>query len=241
LSDNGVSLSRKLLFREIETRIREYILQNNLKPGDMLPPAGEIAAKLDVSAGSLREALRALEALGVLDTKHGVGTFVRAYDFAPILENLSYSLLFERSNLRDLVQVRAALEVGLLPDAIRSLDQDDLARLDAIVARMAETNDCMEEDRQFHLALYRHLQNRVVNQLLDVFWIVYHDLTNRFVIANPRLLDRYHMHAPILQAVREGNVDEAIRVMRAHFAEITTRLAQGDSSEQSSLRETSAT
>lgn len=232
MDDKSANLSRKLLFREIQTQIREYIAQSNLKPGDMLPPAADIAAKLGVSAGSLREALRALEAIGVLETRHGIGTFVRAYDFAPILENLSYSLLFERDNLRDLVQVRAALEVGLLPEAIRALDQTDLNRLDAIVARMAETNDCIEEDRQFHLALYQHLQNRVVNQLLDVFWIVYHDLSNRLVISNPRLLDRYHMHAPILQAVREGDSDKAIAAMRAHFSEIATRLSQDPSSPQ---------
>jgi len=220
------SLQRQSLFRQIQTQIREYILSSHLQPGDLLPPGGELAETLGVSTGTLRESLRALEALGVVEIVHGVGTFVRAYDFTPILENLSYSLLFQRNNLRDLVQVRAALEVGLLPDVVRSVRQEDLDQLEAIVARMAETNDCMEEDHRFHHALYRCLQNQTVIELIDVFWVVYHDLSERLVIPNPRLLDRYHMHAPILQALREGNVGQAIVAMRAHFTEITTRLTQ---------------
>lgn len=224
MQNNSASLSRKLLFREIQTQIREHILRSGLKPGDMLPPAGDMAANMGVSIGSLREALRALEAIGVLETRHGVGTFVRAYDFTPILENLSYSLLFERRNLQDLVQIREALEVGLLPDAIGAMGPNDIAQLDAIVARMAETSDCVEEDRQFHQSLYHCLHNNVVNHLLDLFWLVYHDLSNRLVIANPRILDRYHTHEPILQAVRQGDADKAIAAMRDHFTEITTRL-----------------
>ena len=128
-------VERQSVFKSIQQKLRSYILDNELEPGNMLPPAAEMVSQLGVSSASLREALRSLESLGVVETRHGVGTFICAYDFSPILENLSHSLLFERDHLRDLVQVREALEVGLLDSAVQSIDDDHLRQLEAVAIR----------------------------------------------------------------------------------------------------------
>jgi len=218
-------LGRQSVFREVQTQIRRYILDNNLQPGDMLPPAAEMADKLGVSSASLREALRSLEALGVLETKHGVGTFVRAYDFAPILENLSYSLLFGRDSLQEMVQVREAMEIGLLPQVIERIDGDDLAELQIILDQMVQSEHGAEQDHYFHQVLYRCLNNDLVLELIDIFWIVYHDLTERLIVLERQQLDRWRMHAPILKAIEARDIDAAIAALRAHFDEIKERIA----------------
>jgi len=218
-------LGRQSVFHEIQTQLRRYILDNELQPGDMLPPAAEMADRLGVSSASFREALRSLEALGVLETKHGVGTFVRAYDFAPILENLSFSLLFERDGLRELVQVREAMEVGLLPQAIDCIDDEALAELQAILDQMAQSEDGVDQDYHFHRVLYRCLKNELVLEFIDIFWVVYHDLTERLIVPERRQLDRWRTHAPILEAIQAGQKDAAVKALCAHFDEIKKRIA----------------
>jgi DNA-binding FadR family transcriptional regulator len=218
-------LGRQSVFRGIQTQLRRYILDHELKPGDMLPPAAEMADALGVSSASFREALRSLEALGVLEIKHGVGTFVRAYDFTPILENLSFSLLFKRDGLRELVQVREAMEVGLLPRAIECIDDESLAELQAILDQMVHSEDVVEGDRRFHRALYRCLGNELVLEFIDIFWVVYHDLTERLVVPERRQLDRWRMHAPILESIQAGQTDAAVKALCAHFDEIKERIA----------------
>jgi DNA-binding FadR family transcriptional regulator len=218
-------LGRQSVFREVQTQIRRHILDNKLEPGDMLPPAAEMAGKLGVSSASLREALRALEALGVVETKHGVGTFVRAYDFAPILDNLSYSLLFGRDSLQEIVQVREAMEIGLLPQVIERIGDDDLAELQTILDQMVQSEQGAEQDHRFHRALNRCLNNNLVLELIDVFWLVYHDLTERLIIHERRQLNRWRTHAPILNAIKARDTEAAVAALRAHFGEIKARIA----------------
>jgi DNA-binding FadR family transcriptional regulator len=215
------------VFREIQTQIRNYIIENDLKPGDRLPSSSELADRLGVSSASLREALRALAALGVLETKHGVGTFIRAYDLSPILENLSFSLTFEKNNLAELVQVREAMEAGLLEEVIVCIEDDRLLELDAALAQMSDPDNAREADYVFHQTLYRCLDSKLVAEFLDIFWLVYHDLTERHMIPAPRKYNHYQDHAPILNAVRAKDLDGASKALRAHFRHIKERINNG--------------
>ena len=216
-------VERQSVFKSIQQKLRSYILENELEPGDMLPPAAEMVSRLGVSPASFREALRALESLGVVETRHGVGTFICAYDFSPILENLSLSLLFERDHLRDLVQVREALEVGLLPRAMQSMNGEHLQRLEAVADRMRHTDD-EGDDHQFHRTLFECLGNDLLLQLIDIFWVVYHDLTARHALQKTRQGDRWYAHNPILEAIKRGDVGAATEALRGHFDDVKGRL-----------------
>ena len=74
----------KIIFKQI----KDFILQK-VHPGDKLPPEKEIAAQLGVSRPAAREVLKSLEVLGIIQIKRGEGTFVRSFNFDPILHNLS--------------------------------------------------------------------------------------------------------------------------------------------------------
>jgi len=230
-------LDRESTFHAIQAQLRRYILDNNLQPGDVLPPANMMAKALKVSPASFREALRSLESLGVVETRHGVGTFVRAYDLQPILENLSFSLLFERDNLRELVQVREAMEVGLISDVIMRIDDKELDQIAAILDRMrsADGEDDGQNDRLFHQALYRCLNNHLVLHLIDIFWIVYHDLSDRLLIPKPERPWRWERHAPIYEAIRRKDTESARQAIVAHFDEVKERIGMSESLKPSSL------
>lgn len=219
------NIARQPLFREIQLQIRNFIIDQGLKPGDILPPASQMAQRLGVSSASLREALRALEALGIVETKHGVGTFIRAYDLTPLLENLSFSLLFDPQSMRHLVQIREAIEVGMLPQVVAQIDEEHLHTLETILAQMPDAGESL--DRQFHHALYACLDNPLLMEFLDIFWLVHNDLLNRLMIVSTDPHTRWETHAPIVHALRARDAKAAVQAMRLHFDGIKQQLGIG--------------
>ena len=103
--------------------IKLYILQNNLKAGDMLPPELELADLLGVSRPTLRETLRSLEALGIVRTVHGKGRFIRDFNYDAMVENLNYSLRIHMDDFREIIDVRMALEEKFLERAMDLLER----------------------------------------------------------------------------------------------------------------------
>ena len=83
----------------IEARIKEYILENQLQPGDKLPTEEQLATQLQVGRSAIRETFRRLEALGIVESHQGYGRVVRDFNFDPILNGLSYGLVFHSHNI----------------------------------------------------------------------------------------------------------------------------------------------
>ncbi len=110
---------RTLLSREVGDAIRAYIVDGSLKPGDALPSEAELAALLDVGKTSVREALRRLEAHGVVEVRRGKGLFVGTFSFGPLIEQLPYGLQADNVPLRQLLQTRRALEEGLISEVAK--------------------------------------------------------------------------------------------------------------------------
>ncbi|HZQ05535.1 MAG TPA: GntR family transcriptional regulator, partial [Anaerolineae bacterium] len=85
---------RQLLYQTVQEEIKNYIIENELRAGDPLPTEGELARQLDISRNSVREAVKSLEALGILEARSGSGLFVRNFNFDSILDNLPYGIMF---------------------------------------------------------------------------------------------------------------------------------------------------
>src|SRR6266567_958567 len=96
---------KKLLYQAVQEEIKSYILKHRLVPGDAIPTEHELAQQLDISRNSVREAVKSLEALGILESRAGSGLYVRSFSFDSILNNLPYGLLFDLKVLMDLVEV----------------------------------------------------------------------------------------------------------------------------------------
>lgn len=103
-----------LLHVSVQESLRAYIDDNGLAPGTLLPAEGELATQLGVSRNSLREGIKALESLGVLETRRGVGIFVKAFSFEPLLDNLAYGLGGALRQIEEVLEIRRTLEVGLI-------------------------------------------------------------------------------------------------------------------------------
>lgn len=227
-----------LLHRTVQAAIRTYILENNLQPDDMLPPENDLAQQLGVSRSSVREAIKGLESLGVLEARRGSGVFVRSFSFEPIINNLEYSLLFDLRELVELLEIRRVLETGMVGAALAVMSEEQLTVLEQIVERMqrrAEVGEAFpDEDRAFHRELFRKTENQTLLKLLDIFWLV----LNKAIQQNPVLWDdsplwTCQLHAEIVRALRSGDEIQASQALFAHYAGIETRLERTKQAEDS--------
>ncbi|MBA3414207.1 MAG: FadR family transcriptional regulator [Chloroflexia bacterium] len=216
------------LHRSVQDAIRAFILDNTLRAGDALPPETDLARQLGVSRNSVREAVKAMESLGILETRRGSGLYVRAFSFAPLLENLSYGLLFDLRELAELLDIRRVLETGLIAAAMAAMPPAALAALGRVVAEMGARADQGEnfpdEDRRFHQVLFEPLGNRTLLTLLDVFWLTYREATRHVDMGNPDPVLTYRDHAAIHAAVAAADVEGARAALDQHYAWIARRL-----------------
>jgi DNA-binding FadR family transcriptional regulator len=168
--------------RAIQDELMDLILQRQLQPGDLLPTEPELVEELGVSRNSVREALKALQALDIVEIRHGYGTYVGRLSLDPLTNGLTFRTLqgISGNDIRaigEILEVREVLEDGLIRRVATSIPDEDLAALGDVVkamtakARAGETFP--DEDREFHDILYRSLDNQFIGQLLRAFWTVF--------------------------------------------------------------------
>lgn len=220
---------RQLIYEAVQEEIKAYIIDNALKPGDLLPSEVELVQQLGVSRNSVREALKSLETLGVLEARPGVGIMVRAFSFDPLLENLAYGLMFDQKELIDIIEVRYQLEYGMSGQAVRAVTEDQLRRLRNILRRMrvaAENGKYSDEDdRAFHQALWENVNNIMLGKILDIFWMIHHQSRRRDSIsAPPDPVRTYERHAAIVEALEKRDVEALQAAMTAHYESMRARL-----------------
>lgn len=219
-----------VLNRVIQDRIKQYITENRLGSGDLLPPEGQLASDLGVSRGSVREAVKALESLGIVEVRHGDGVRVRAFNFDSVFELLSYGLVFDPAKAAEILQIRIWLEVAALADAVRQLSDEELNRIDELLGRWQETvahgEDTSAHDRTFHRLLYGPLNNGSLSGLIDIFWVIYHSLPIQSIGIDRDPVTTVKEHRELLAAIRSRDVPLAIQRMRDHFRYLEARMAR---------------
>ncbi len=116
----------------IVQQIRQAILKGELKPGDRLPSEKDLAKNFCVSKASLREAFRALEALGLLEVRQGVsgGAFIREVDLKTVRDNIVNYIFFQNPSIRKFTQVRRIFEPEIAKIAAQNVTKEDLAELE---------------------------------------------------------------------------------------------------------------
>jgi len=210
-----------LLHVTVQESLRSYIEENKLKAGDALPPESYLAQQLRVSRNSVREAIKALESIGILETRRGIGVFVKEFSFQPLLDNLAYGLGDSLRDVEELRELRRVLEVGLIHKTIEMIGEEDLAALRQTTERMrqrAERNESFaEEDEQFHRLLFRCQNNRMLTGLIEIFWHAFYKASNFANLANSNPLSTWRDHHEIVEAVAARDVERARKRLDEHY------------------------
>ncbi|MFF4521456.1 FadR/GntR family transcriptional regulator [Streptomyces bluensis] len=220
---------------QVQRDVMQLILDRKLRPGAPLPTETELMGDLGVSRNSVREALKALQALDIVDIRHGYGTYVGQASLTPLVDGLTFRTLARPDDdpgaLAEILQVREVLEEGLIRRAAATLSDTDLDRLEAVVDRMEAAGKAGEPfpelDREFHELLYAPLGNALVPQLLGAFWTVFRRVSGaRGWTDDPAPELTVRRHRDIVTALRAHDIEAAQRAMADHFRGIEARAAQ---------------
>ncbi|WP_193597179.1 FadR/GntR family transcriptional regulator [Microbacterium sp. YJN-G] len=153
--------------------MRSLIADGTLRPGDRLPSEGELCEQLGVSRGSLREAIRMLAALGVLETRHGSGSYVSDLNAADLIGSLSLTVgLLPLDAILELYELRRALEAHASSLAAARVDEGVLSELDELLTELEATVDDDEQsrlDHHFHMRIAEVAGNSALASMLAVF------------------------------------------------------------------------
>jgi GntR family transcriptional repressor for pyruvate dehydrogenase complex len=157
--------------RAIE-RIQEQIRTGSLRPGSRLPPENELAAQLGVGRSSIREAVKALELIRVLDVRHGDGTYVTSLQPHLLLEGVGFAVdLVQDDAILEVVEVRRLFEPVATGLAAIRIDDAALERLGEYVEAMQEAGDDQERlvhcDHAFHSTVFEATGNRTLTSVLE--------------------------------------------------------------------------
>jgi DNA-binding FadR family transcriptional regulator len=181
-----------------------------------------------VSRPVVREAMRALESLGVIYSRRGEGRYVSRFSLAPVLQSLNYSLLFDTEDVRQMIEVRERLEASFVDQAIACMDPETLTELKTLVARMRQAATAnayfLDKDLNFHRALYRPIGNGVLSKLLDMFFAIYQNLRDKSLSVAKDPLAEVEHHEQILRAVEAKDPALAQRLLTDHFSGIKNRI-----------------
>ncbi|WP_020500420.1 FadR/GntR family transcriptional regulator [Sciscionella marina] len=207
-------------------RILGLIQERGLRTGDPMPTELELIDQLAVSRNTVREAIRSLRALGIVEIRHGHGTFVGEASLHTLSPSLTFRALSgDIEGLRNLVEVRALIEIGTIRRLAGELEAATLDRLDELCTRMEQVELHAEADRQFHHTLYAGLDNPLIGQLVDLFWTAYLDARAGMRVPESSATDCVaDNHRAILAALRTGDPEAASQAMAAHFADLQHRL-----------------
>ncbi|SET79443.1 DNA-binding transcriptional regulator, FadR family [Salinibacillus kushneri] len=170
------------VYQEVLEHIRLFIEEHRLSPGDRLPSERDLSEELNASRSSIREALRAIELLGLIETKHGEGTFLKNYRPYHTVSLLSTFILNETRTKNELFEVKMLLEQNAAKLAMEHIDQTSITRLKEIVTEQHSRNN-----RHFHF--FKTLFRLCDNDLLLKIWQLIEEFSRTVDIAE------YHKEA----------------------------------------------
>jgi DNA-binding FadR family transcriptional regulator len=212
-------------FAKVFAFLRDRLLDGSIHPGDRLVPERELALQLGVSRPILREALRGLSMMGVVEIRERVGTFVRQPDVSVLGDFFAFAVAQRADIVDDVMQARIAIEVQAVRLACRQATPSDLARIAAAVGRIEATVDDSEEggraDFDFHSALVQASGSETLVQLYAALstLLMRSHRERRGVVGGDPALKRHLVedHARIVQALLSRDADRADAVLRQHF------------------------
>lgn len=209
---------RRRIYEQLVQQLRLYIDVNGLRPGDRLPSERDLAAEMQVSRASVRQATIALEVTGVLEVRHGDGIYVRAVDTAPERIN---ELLRRRGRLPEVLEAREALETMLARKAAERRTEADIAAMCAALEVMAEevrTGSVGERgDEMFHAAVTQAAHNMLLAELMSFLHDPIRDSRAASLSEPGRPLRSLNAHRRIAEAIERGDPKAAETAMRRHL------------------------
>jgi len=217
------AIPRSRVYTKVAEQLQVRIV-NKLKPGDMLPPERELMWRFGVSRSSIRDAIRSLEAVGLLEPRQGVGTIVRQLSADAVVNPVASVLLQRRKAIHELLDVRMIIEPPLAWRAALHASAEQIAEMEAILTRQEEKVQrgeiATEEDSNFHYTIALAADNSVMLKLVHVLMDLLREARERSMQVGGRQRKSLTGHRRILAALKQHDPAAAEAAMRQHLLEI---------------------
>jgi GntR family transcriptional repressor for pyruvate dehydrogenase complex len=227
---NVEPIRREPLAAEIARRLVDYLLAGGIEPGARMPSERQLAEAFGVGRSAVREAIAALTLIGLIEVRHGDGTYLKRPDSTLLPQVVEWGLLLGEQRTADLVEARQKIEVDIAGLAAQRRTDEDVAELERLLNRMewearegAETSAFVDADVEFHLRLAAAAQNSALRDVLSSIQALLRAWIGRVIAGGYRDIS-YSEHVPIFAAVRDQDVRAAEAAMEAHMDSAARRL-----------------
>lgn len=217
-------IKKTRLAEEVADRIRTLMLDGTFPSGEPLPSERHLAERFGVSRGSIRDALRTLETIGLVETRHGQGTFPLELSVDRLVAPLA-SVMAYRSDLQDeLLDVRRMFEPAVARAAALRVTEEDLTDLQRVLEtqrqKLKTGQSAIAEDTAFHAILARATRNRVVMSIMATLNDLLVESRTQSLLQKGRPGRSINGHEAVVDALRRRDADGASQAMRNHIDQI---------------------
>lgn len=219
----AIRKSRTKIYEAVAEQIQRRILED-LEPGDALPPERELVRMFGVSRSSVRDAIRKLELLGLVEPRQGAGTVVREPSSDVLSIPLTSVLLQKRKGISDLLDFRRMLEPPLARCAALHASPNQIAEMEQILqdqeSKVNAGKIAIDEDSQFHYCIALATKNSVAVSVVDVLMGLLRKTRERSLQTEGRQRKSLAGHRRIVAALKRGDALAAEAAMHRHLSEI---------------------
>lgn len=213
----------------VATRLLDLFTSGAIAPGTRLPPERQLAASLEVGRSAVREALAALEILGIVDVRPGSGTYLRGTTSELLPQTLGWGVLLGERNTAELLELRSGLEIHVARIAAERVSDEQLAtlgrHLDEMRGSVDDLKPFVKADLAFHHQLADAADNGVLLDLLQVVRSLLRIWVDRAVRDVSHARTALAEHEAVYRALLEHDADAAASAMATHMATASVRLA----------------
>jgi GntR family transcriptional repressor for pyruvate dehydrogenase complex len=213
---------------EVTRRLLDYFTSGAVEPDDRLPPERQLAASMGVGRSAVREAIAALELLGVVTVRPGSGTYLRGRASELLPQTLSWGMLIGAPKTRELIDVRHGLEVQAARQAATSIDVDGLEELTGYLAEMESNKASFDRfvaaDMKFHQAIAAAAGNSLLDDLLQSVRSLIRVWVERALNDSEHAEVTCGEHRAVLAALATRDPDRAAAAMSVHMNSAAARL-----------------
>lgn len=226
-------ISPRKVSDQLAEHLKEQILAGRLPPGAKLPSTRELSDRYAVGRSTVREALSALKAMGLIETRHGEGSFVCRFSAERVALPRFEGLLADARAVAELLEARKVLETGNAALAAEKRTDEDLRAFEDVLARMersiGDEGESERADLAFHRLLAEATHNALIVRMFETFSAqletAIREIRRLQMYANPKVSERlYREHRDIFEAVRAGHPERAVRAMRRHLFHVESVL-----------------
>ena len=227
---------RSSVVHHIMEQIKDAMASGALRRGDRLPPEPQLAEELNVSRASLREVLKVLASLGILETRRGAGTFIAKKPKQQVADSLLFLLLLEDGTEDQLVELRYVLETSFTKLAQQRIEPRHLAALEASISELERAIERGEVDVDIDIAFHRAVLEATGNPFViqvgtSIFELFRESMGRGIRTSSAAALEHHRMIVDALRSKDPALVDEAIRVSYEFWRRLVRNPGKGETAD----------